>query len=349
MKEIISPVSRKEKPIRMAKSFVLGLLLVLVGVEADGGLSPHYYKEICPLAEHIIRQNVEAVVYRDPTMAASLLRLHFHDCFVLGCDASVLLDDADGIVSEKNALPNLNSLRGFEVIDSIKAVLEEACPPLTVSCADILAIVARDVVHLRGGPSWEVYSGRKDSLTASLSEANKRIPAPNFTLDMLISNFHDQGLDIVDLVSLSGSHTIGRSRCVSFKGRLYGQDPIEPFEEHDRYHRYSEFFSSLRSVCPPSGGHDTLVPLDLKTSRRFDNRYFHNLVRGNALLQSDDELVAGYEDDEVASLVWAYARDQELFFRRYRSSIVKMGSINVLTGEQGEVRHHCRYVNAYYH
>lgn len=53
-----------------------------------------------------------------------------------------------------------------------------------------------------------MYSGRKDSLTASLSEANKRIPAPNFTLDMLISNFHDQGLDIVDLVSLSGSRSV---------------------------------------------------------------------------------------------------------------------------------------------
>lgn len=64
-----------------------------------------------------------------------------------GCDASVLLDDAGDIISEKNAVPNLNSLRGFDVIDRIKAVLEEACP-LTVSCADILAIVARDSVHL---------------------------------------------------------------------------------------------------------------------------------------------------------------------------------------------------------
>ncbi|RZR94978.1 hypothetical protein BHM03_00023773, partial [Ensete ventricosum] len=303
--------------IRMAKSFVLGLLLVLVGVAADGGLSPHYYKETCPLAEHIIRQNVEAVVYRDPRMAASLLRLHFHDCFVLGCDASVLLDDADGIVSEKNAVPNLNSLRGFEVIDSIKAVLEEACP-LTVSCADILAIVARDAVHL-----------------------------PVLCI-LVLAIFLSPTTGSNSLIPV-GSHTIGRSRCVSFKGRLYGQDPIEPFEEHDRHHRYSEFFSSLRSACPPSGGDDALVPLDLKTSRRFDNRYFHNLLRGNALLQTDDELVSGYEDDGVASLVWTYARDQELFFRHYRTSIVKMGSINVLTGEQGEVRHHCRYVNAYYH
>ena len=60
-----------------------------------------------------------------------------------GCDASVLLDDSATIVSEKNSVPNKNSLRGFEVIDEIKAKLEEACPQ-TVSCADILALVARD-------------------------------------------------------------------------------------------------------------------------------------------------------------------------------------------------------------
>lgn len=63
--------------------------------------------------------------------------------FVLkGCDASVLLDDSATIVSEKNSLPNKNSIRGFEVIDEIKAKLEEACPQ-TVSCADVLAMAAR--------------------------------------------------------------------------------------------------------------------------------------------------------------------------------------------------------------
>ena len=51
-----------------------------------------------------------------------------------GCDASVLLDDSAKIVSEKNSGPNKNSLRGFEVVDEIKAKLEEACPQ-TVSCA----------------------------------------------------------------------------------------------------------------------------------------------------------------------------------------------------------------------
>lgn len=59
-----------------------------------------------------------------------------------GCDASVLLDDSKADASEKNAIPNKNSLRGFEVIDEIKAALEEACPH-TVSCADTVALAAR--------------------------------------------------------------------------------------------------------------------------------------------------------------------------------------------------------------
>ena len=66
---------------------------------------------------------------------------------VQGCDASLLLDNSSSIVSEKGSNPNSNSARGFEVIDEIKVALETACPG-TVSCADILALAARDGVNL---------------------------------------------------------------------------------------------------------------------------------------------------------------------------------------------------------
>lgn len=65
-----------------------------------------------------------------------------------GCDGSILLDPTSTIDSEKNAVPNLNSVRGFEVVDNIKSEVDKACGSSVVSCADILAIAARDSVVL---------------------------------------------------------------------------------------------------------------------------------------------------------------------------------------------------------
>lgn len=64
-----------------------------------------------------------------------------------GCDASILLDDVGTFVGEKTAGPNSNSVRGYEVIDTIKTQVEASCNG-TVSCADILALAARDAVFL---------------------------------------------------------------------------------------------------------------------------------------------------------------------------------------------------------
>lgn len=60
-----------------------------------------------------------------------------------GCDASILLD---GTTSEKASPPN-RSVRGFDLIEAVKAKLESFCAGV-VSCADIIAMVTRDAVEL---------------------------------------------------------------------------------------------------------------------------------------------------------------------------------------------------------
>ncbi|KAG6618231.1 hypothetical protein I3843_07G154100 [Carya illinoinensis] len=303
------------------------------------GLFPEFYQFSCPQANDIIMSVLEKAIAKEPRMAASLLRLHFHDCFVQGCDASVLLDDSSTVVSEKKSLPNRNSIRGFEVIDEIKVKLEESCPQ-TVSCADILALAARGSTLLSGGPNWQLPLGRRDSKTASLSTSNNNIPPPNSTLQNLLTLFKRQGLDEVDLVALSGGHTIGVARCTTFKQRLYNQNGNnQPDATLDKTYYYG-----LKSVCPRSGGDNNISPLDFASPARFDNIYFKLILWGKGLLTSDQVLFTG-SPGTTMELVKRYAEDEGLFFNQFANSMIKMGNISPLTGFNGEVRKNCRRVN----
>ncbi|KAK3123250.1 hypothetical protein QOZ80_8AG0627240 [Eleusine coracana subsp. coracana] len=287
-------------------------------------------------ATAIVRAAVEKAVTADPRMAASLLRLHFHDCFVNGCDGSVLLDDKPFFIGEKTAVPNANSLRGFEVIDAIKDELERACPEI-VSCADVLAIAARDSVVASGGPSWEVEVGRKDSRTASLQGANINLPAPTSGVATLVQKFRNVGLSAKDMVALSGAHTIGKARCTTFSARLAGVGVSKDLA----------FLQSLQQLCAGSA-RSALAHLDLSTPATFDNQYYINLLSGEGLLPSDQALASsgvfpGAED--VTNLVATYAFDASVFFQDFVESMLRMGRLTPGGGSAGEVRRNCRVVN----
>nr|AKN79301.1 peroxidase 8 [Betula platyphylla] len=272
-------------------------------------------------------------------MAASLLRLHFHDCFVNGCDGSVLLDDTDTFTGEKNALPNRNSVRGYEVIDMIKANLEKACPS-TVSCADIVTLAAREAVYLLAGPQyyWALPLGRRDGTTASQNAANEQLPGPFEPLKNITAKFTSKGLDIKDVVVLSGAHTIGFAQCFTFKPRLFNYADGKPDPTLD-----SSLLQKLQSTCPDQADSDTkLSPLDSVTSDKFDNVYFRNLVNNSGLLQSDQALMG---DKTTAAMVINYSRWPPLFSKDFGESMVKMANIGVLTGKSGEIRKNCRVVN----
>ncbi|GKU99231.1 hypothetical protein SLEP1_g12104 [Rubroshorea leprosula] len=331
----------------MAKSlsFILVLsLLFLVPLcfsnETHGDcLYPQFYDHSCPKAKEIVKSIVAKAIAKEARTGASLIRLHFHDCFVKGCDASLLLDSSGTIISEKGSNPNRNSARKFEVIDEIKAALEKECPR-TVSCADILALAARDSTVLTGGPSWEVPLGRRDARSASLSGSNNDIPAPNNTFQTILTKFKRQGLDIVDLVALSGSHTIGNARCTSFRQRLYNQTGNgKPDNTLD-----PAYAAQLRTRCPQSGGDQNLFFLDYVSPTKFDNNYFKNILAFKGLLNSDEILLT--RNEESKELVEKYAKDQGLFFQQFAKSMVKMGNISPLTGIRGEIRKNCRRINA---
>ncbi|KAG6540918.1 hypothetical protein Mapa_017712 [Marchantia paleacea] len=119
-------------------------VLFMAAIASGAKLSKSPYYRTCPNLETVVRTKVNEIINADLGMAPGLLRLHFHDCFVRGCDGSVLLDSASNS-AEKDAPPNFGSLRGFAEVDAIKATVEKACPGV-VSCADILALAARDAV-----------------------------------------------------------------------------------------------------------------------------------------------------------------------------------------------------------
>ncbi|WCJ33741.1 Peroxidase superfamily protein [Euphorbia peplus] len=266
-------------------------------------------------------------------MAASLIRLHFHDCFVQGCDASVLLDATSSIDSEQNALPNLGSARGYNVIQSAKTAVEKICPGV-VSCADILAVAAKDASAYVGGPSWTVKLGRRDSTTASRILANSELPSFKDGLDRLVSSFKTKGLNARDMVALSGAHTLGQAQCFTFRDRIYTNGS----------HVDAGFASTRRRRCPSAIGNSdaNLAALDLVTPNSFDNNYFKNLIQKKGLLESDQILFSGGSTDSIVS---EYSKNPKSFSADFASAMIKMGDIKPLTGKAGQIRRICSAVN----
>ncbi|XP_022153745.1 peroxidase 2-like [Momordica charantia] len=307
-------------------------LCLMVGC-ATAQLSSTFYDSTCPNVSSIVHGVVQQALRGDDRAGAKLIRLHFHDCFVDGCDGSVLLEDQDGVVSELGA-PGNGGITGFNIVNDIKTAVENVCPGV-VSCADILALSSRDAVTLAGGEGWTVQLGRRDSRTANVDGARNRLPSPFEDLSVLQRKFSDVGLDdTTDLVALSGAHTFGRSRCRFFDNRLDGSSPDPPLD--------STYADQLRQSCQP--GRDTFVNLDPTTPDTFDSNYFTNLQNNRGLLGSDQVLFSTAGAPTI-SIVNSFAGSQSQFFSAFAQSMIRMGNLDPLTGTAGEIRSNCRRLN----
>ncbi|KAL6545788.1 Peroxidase N1 [Orobanche gracilis] len=321
-------------------SILLSSLMALPNGEATNTVPRvGFYSLTCPLAENIVRQTAESHYKSNPTIAPGLLRMHFHDCFVNGCDGSILIN-ATG--AERSAGPNL-LLRGFDAIDDAKQQLEKVCPGV-VSCADIVALAARDSVVLTSNKfisTWPVPTGRRDGRISQASDTNK-LPSFTDTVAVQIQKFKDKGLDITDLVALVGAHTIGTSACQFFSYRLYnftvsgGPDPtIDP-----------NFLPTLQNLCPSGGNGSVRVELDTGSGKQFNDDFFAKLRDGRGVLESDQRL---WTDSSTRNVLGRFLGLKGLlgltFQNEFAKSMVEMSMVEVKTGTQGEIRKVCYAFN----
>ncbi|KAG5065984.1 hypothetical protein JHK86_009715 [Glycine max] len=100
--------------------------------------------------------------------------------------------------------------------------------------------------------------------------------------------------------------------------------------------------SKLQSICPIEGRDKKFAPLDFQTPKRFDNYYFINILEGKGLLVSDNVLIIHDLHGKITEQVQAYASNEKLLFASFAKSMIKMGNINVLTRNEGEIRRNCR-------
>ncbi|XP_041992895.1 peroxidase 43-like [Salvia splendens] len=308
------------------------LLLLLNMGTSQGQLQVGFYAKSCPNVEAIVGGVVRDAAASDQNTAAVLLRLHFHDCFVEGCDGSILIDNGDER-DEKNAFGH-QGVRGFDIVERAKAELEALCPR-TVSCADIVALAAREALLLAKGSSYEVEMGRRDGVVSNVDSADN-MPDVSDSVETLKTKFLQKGLTHKDLVLLTAAHSIGTTACFFMNNRLYnfpadgGSDPsISP-----------AFLPELQSTCPKNGDINVRLPIDRGSEQVFGSQILQNIRKGFAVLQSDAAL---YQDESTKAVVDSYFADlfRPSFEADFADSMVRMGRIGVLTGLQGTIRQSC--------
>ncbi|CAN1322921.1 Peroxidase 64 [Linum perenne] len=283
------------------------LLIFTLIISIANSLSLNYYDKTCPNFETAVTNAVKKAMSNDRTVPAALLRMHFHDCFIR------------------------ISLHAFYVIDHAKQAVEKMCPGV-VSCADILALAARDAVALSGGPNWAVPKGRKDGRISKAIET-RQLPAPVFNISQLQQSFSQRGLSTKDLVALSGGHTLGFAHCSSFQNRIHSFNASLDVDST----LSPSFAASLRKVCPRRNKVKNAGSTLDSTTFGFDNVYYKMLLSGKSIFSSDQALLT---NPNTKAWVSKFATNEKAFEDAFVKSMVKMSSIS---GGQ-EIRLDCKVV-----
>ncbi|XP_057960337.1 peroxidase 51-like [Malania oleifera] len=316
------------------------LLWVAFPYPAAAQLRRNYYANVCPNVESIVRGVVRTKIQQTFVTIPGTLRLFFHDCFVQGCDASIIIASTGNNKAEKDNPDNLSLAGdGFDTVIKAKAAVD-AVPRCRnkVSCADILAMATRDVIALSGGPSYAVELGRLDGLSSTAASVNGRLPQPTFNLNRLNSLFAAHGLSQADMIALSGAHTVGFSHCGKFANRIYNFSRVSSVDPALN----QGYAAQLQSMCPKNVDPRIAINMDPNTPQVFDNMYYKNLQQGKGLFTSDQVL---FSDRRSRPTVNAWASNSDAFNNAFVAAMTKLGRVGVKTGRNGNIRRDCSAFN----
>ncbi|KAJ4963199.1 hypothetical protein NE237_023138 [Protea cynaroides] len=328
-------------PVLVMWVLLLNLCLFFPNKASSAQLRQNYYANTCPNVEKIVRGVVTQKFQQTFVTVPGTLRLFFHDCFVQGCDASVMIASTSSNTAEKDNPINLSLAGdGFDTVIKAKAAVDATSGCTNkVSCADILAMAARDVVALAGGPSFAVELGRLDGLSSTSSSVNGNLPLPTFDLDKLTSMFASHGLSQNDMIALSGAHSVGFSHCNQFANRIYSYSTKSQVDPSIN----KSYVGQLQSMCPKNVDPRIAINMDPNTPRTFDNMYYKNLQQGEGLFTSDQVL---YTDTRSRPTVNLWASNPTSFNNAFAAAMINLGRVGVKTGSQGNIRRDCSVFNS---
>lgn len=305
------------------------------------GLSEDYYAKTCPNLDKILLETITPKQTSNPTTAAATLRVFFHDCFVEGCDGSVLVNPTPSGPTERDNPLNLD-LPGdaFDVIVKIKTALELSCPGV-VSCSDILAVATRHLIKQVGGPFYKVLLGKKDGKVSIASHVDHNLVDEKQSFDTMLKPFTEKGFTVREMVALvGGGHTIGFAHCSKFANRIFKFSPTHDIDPSLN----PSFAQRLKTLCADYVKKPDLAAfMDPLSPGKFDNYFFKNVQRGLDLLESDHVLLL---DPRSKPIVDEYANDQNKFFTDFARAMEKLNVLGVKTGADGEIRTNCFSFNS---
>ncbi|KQK07966.1 peroxidase 47-like [Brachypodium distachyon] len=282
-----------------------------------------------------IQTKVRDIVKANRAVSPGFIRLVFHDCWVKGCDASVLLNNGDG-TAEMDAVQN-GGIRGLDVIQAIKDKL--AVNYTDVTCADAVVYAAREACYVLSGEKikYDVDGpgSHKDAVASSKADA-AALPSPFASFSDLVANFKLKGFTARDVVVLSGAHAVGLAHRPAFEARL-----TAPAAEIDPAYRNDVNVTS--NASPSKTAHNNVRDLGKAEAEPgvLDNNYYAANLAKKVLFGSDFALTT---DGAAMTNMTAYKNNAATWYPLFEDAMARLSRLPPL-GTTGGPRAKCNTPN----